>query len=978
MLSVRTPKGSDQVSRFAQRIGLAVLVSISLIFVSAAHAQVSNSALRGMVSAPSVDGLQVSAVNVDTGFTRTVSVRADGSYLLPTLPPGQYRVDVIGPGGAQESGEVTLQVGQTAQFNIDMAASTTGAVEEVVVTGQRVVTQQGGEVGVNITTQQIESLPQINRNFLAFADLAPGVSFETGANGATRIQGGAQDSRTVNVFIDGVGQKDYVLRSGITGQDSSQGNPFPQSAIGEYRVITQNYKAEYDQVSSAAVTAVSRSGSNEFEIDSFWDYTDDGMRSETPREKETGEGKVETTDQQFGVSVGGPIIHDELHFFVAYEGKRIETPVEVTPGGGVMTSDLPSEYQGLIGVFNRDFEEDLLFAKLDWVPTDRDLFQFSVKIRDETGLRWDNGVNTASFTHDINNDDTRIVLRYERAHDQWINDLRLTFEDAAWNPQPERENASFLELANRERILNVGGHPNFQDKGQKGWGIQNDFTWLGFDDHTIKAGVKLRWIELSTIQQLPFNPQYSYNVEFDPTGAGQFNDQIPWRLAFGAPLEGIGDGSAESDNFQFGIYIQDDWLITDRFELSYGVRWDYEETPVYLDWTTPQDIVTAVTTWPNIQNTNYNLDNFIATGDSRDTFKDAIQPRIGFTYDLTEVYQLFGGAGRAYDRTQFDFIQQESAAQTFPTNTFLFDIGDPDRECPGCPAWDPIYLTQEGRDMLLAESPSGGSREIRMITNDLEVPYTDQFSLGVRGFWGAWDGEVGVTRQQYRDGFAWLLGNRREDGSFFAPGEIWGAPFGFTPPGFGSILLGTNGLESDSNSLYLKAAKPYNPESGWGFNATYTYTDAEESRKFGETFSLDYPSLDDYPVLTSAGVPEHRLVMVGSLDLPWGMQLSGKFSYKSEIFVYGIGMPGDDNTTIVPRVTKAADDFQQLDLALVKYFEIYNTRLRLRADVLNVLNEENFAQFIGNGQSPEFGDVNNFGIGGNLPRTFKVSVGLSY
>src|SRR3546814_1717743 len=95
----------------------------------------------------------------------------------------------------------------------------------------------------------------------------------------------SSDLRTVNIFIDGVGQKDYVLKNGITGQDSTQGNPFPQLAIGEYRVISSNYKAEFDQVSSVAITAVTRSGTNEFHGEAFIDYTDQSMRAATPLEK---------------------------------------------------------------------------------------------------------------------------------------------------------------------------------------------------------------------------------------------------------------------------------------------------------------------------------------------------------------------------------------------------------------------------------------------------------------------------------------------------------------------------------------------------------------------------------------------------------------------------------------------------------------------------------------------------------------------
>ena len=953
------------------------------------YAQQSDATLRGKIAPATVaSGGQALAQDVNGGYRRSAEIREDGAYTFASLRPGRYRLEITAPSGATTSAEVVLRVGENAVVNLDLPSQSgtdVAQLEEVVVTGQVIKLQQGAEVGLNITPELIDALPQNSRNFLAFADLAPGVTFQRGSNGATSIQGGAQASNSVNVFIDGVGQKDYVLKSGITGQDSSPGNPFPQSAIGEYRVITQNYKAEFDQVSSAAITAVTRSGGNEFHGDVFWDFTNESFRSETPSEEDQGGDKTETEDNQFGVSVGGPIIANKLHFFTAYEGKRNQLPVQVSPGAGFTAADLPTEYASQLGNFNREFDEDLIFAKLDWFPSDFDLVQFSVKLREETGLRWDNGANAPSFTHDINNDETRVLLRYERSAERWINDLRLTYEDSAFNPQPDVEIARILQTSGRQTILNTGGHPNFQDKGQNGFGIQNDFTWTDLPNHTIKAGIKMKWVDLETVQQQPFNPQYRFNVEFDPTGAGGFNDQVPYELRFGTPLTGIGDGSAISDNFQLGLYIQDDWLVTDRLELNLGIRWDYEESPIYLDYVTPSDAVNAVTTWPNIQNTNYNISDFISNGNNRDAPDDLWQPRLGFSYDLTEDgrYTLFGGIGRSYNRNQFDFIQAESTRGTFPTVSFQFDTGDPDNPCDGCPVWDPIYLTQEGRDQLVAAAPPGGSRELRLLTNDLTVPYADQLSLGVRSYWGDWDGEIGVTRTEAKDGFAWLLGNRLEDGSFFPPGAVFGAPFGSRPPGFGSLLLGVNGLESEANTLYLKATKLYDPESGWGLNATYTYTDAEENRKFGETFSLDFPSLDDYPVLTSAGVPEHSLVVAGNVDLPWGLKLSGKMTYRSEPFIYGVGRPGDENNQRVPRVTKAADDFRQLDLALTKYFDIGGfgvdgTRLRLRLDVLNVLDTNNFAQFIGNGTRDDFGQVNNLGIGGNFPRTMKLSIGMSF
>ena len=119
-------------------------------------------------------------------------------------------------------------------------------------------------------------LPQNSRNFLEFADTVPGMQFQQNSNGQTELRSGAQSANGVNVYIDGVGQKNYVSRGGVGGQgkladsaasnSGTRGNPFPQLAIGEYKVITSNYKAEFDQVSSAAIVAATKSGTNEFEV----------------------------------------------------------------------------------------------------------------------------------------------------------------------------------------------------------------------------------------------------------------------------------------------------------------------------------------------------------------------------------------------------------------------------------------------------------------------------------------------------------------------------------------------------------------------------------------------------------------------------------------------------------------------------------------------------------------------------------------
>ena len=104
-----------------------------------------------------------------------------------------------------------------------------------------------------------------------FAALAPGVRLNTNLE-KQDFSYGPQGSRNINVFIDGASYKADMLEGGTAGQDSSKGNPFPQNAIQEFRVITQNYKAEYQKASSAIISAVTKSGGNEFHGDLFAFY----------------------------------------------------------------------------------------------------------------------------------------------------------------------------------------------------------------------------------------------------------------------------------------------------------------------------------------------------------------------------------------------------------------------------------------------------------------------------------------------------------------------------------------------------------------------------------------------------------------------------------------------------------------------------------------------------------------------------------
>src|SRR5690606_22435125 len=162
----------------------------------------------------------------------------------------------------------------------------------------------------------------------------------------------------------------------------------------------------------------------------------------------------------------------------------------------------------------------------------------------------------------------------------------------------------------RFAVLNIGGGPTFQDKGQRGIGFQNDLTFFGWAGHTIKMGVKYKQVDLNALQRNPPYPQYFYDVN---EGLEQ-----PYMITFTAPLEGR-DPYVESDNRQFGIYIQDDWEVTDRLTLNLGLRWDHEDNPSYTDYVLAPEVADVLRASPNFQNAEYEIEDYISKGDNRDT-----------------------------------------------------------------------------------------------------------------------------------------------------------------------------------------------------------------------------------------------------------------------------------------------------------------------------------------------------------------------
>ena len=969
------------------------------------HADLGSASIRGQIAMADSGDLSLTVMNVESGHAAAVPVADDGSYAITGLAPGKYRVLATANGREYRSETLNVALGQVAV--VDIASAGSAAMEEIVVTAKALKEAFTAEIGTSLSPELIGRLPQGNRNFLSFADLAPGVVSRPNANGDIQFRSGAQRASQVNVFIDGISQKDFVLAGGLTGQDSSRGNPFPQSAIAEYKVISSNFKAEFDQIGSAAIVAVTQRGSNEFHGGAFYDFTDSSLRAQTPNERAPGAQKAKNEQQQWGFWSSGPLYRNTLHYYLSFERKDNTELREFAAGGPASLADnLPADIRAAIdansGTFTAPFKENLWFAKLNWNIDDRHHLEFSYRRRDDRDLRSVGGINTREAGVKGIFTETRAGLTHEYRYANRFNQLSLTYEQASRKPTPLNiapGRAIFLAERPGEpgtALVTLGGARDFQNKGQQGLGIQNDLTLGGLflkGEHTFKAGFKYKQLDLDGVEINPFNPQVLYSLESHRINANTDRagilQAVPFRIEFTRPVSAAAPFVAARVR-RFGVYIQDTWELGERLTLDLGLRWDTEDNDLYRNYRTPADVVAALLANPNINHpdSGVRIERFISTGRERGRSGGNLAPRFGFSYALSDAHTLFGGYGRTYNRVQFDFLQLEATRERFSRFAVNFS-GDHSQNCfAPCVPFDPALLQPGG----VAALPPG-SREVFANDNDLKTPFSDQLSLGLRSAWGHIKTEIGYNRVASRDGFVFRLGNRRPGGLFYPPGASFSnAPFGESiSDRFSVLLLGTNGAESNTDSFYLKFEKPQG-DSSWSASLTYTYADAEENvRFFGPFDGLDTPNGDAFGFFPSAGVSKHAVVGAFTWDLPWDIQFSSKLNLSSGEPFYGqqclsfapdICRPFQGRPPRGNFLLQKAFAIRQVDIALAKNVNLGENRggAYVRLDVLNLFAYDNLQagpdRFVGPAGNPNFG-VPDGRIAGPT-RTLKLSVGYNF
>lgn len=908
-----------------------IAIAVAICVAHPAYAQSELSTIQGHVDGAKA-GTQVVAVDTANGQRSVGTVDARGDYVILGVRPSTYRVTADG-----RTQEADVQVGQAVTVDFAAAAPGGGAI---VVTGRRTAQPvQAQTVATNITPAQIENLPQNQRNFLSFAALAPGIQLIS-PSGAQQIQAGAVSPSNVNVLLDGMSFKNPINHGGVFGQNFGLGNPFPQIAIQEYQLQTQNFGAETGQAGSAVLTAITKTGGDHFHGSAFFEWQPKSFITQPFFDKKNHVPKPDYQRKQFGGELGGPIIPGKLTFYVAGEG-TIETlpgstgKVPTGPGGvQIFPSNVVDQIAGV--PHNFDFKQGLYFGKLTLLASDTDTFNAMAFVRRENNLS-DIDQNAApSHGRTILTHQNRYQLQWRHSDGDFLNLFNIAYNKGTQStpsvgdgpqfvvtnvpcPDPSCSTWTYtpvfqpvLDFGINNGFAYLGAHFFTQGDKERDILVKDDLT-LRRGEHTFKAGAQMNFLHVNRTVTNFTNPSFLY---FNPGPTGTFNQTTQQPEA--AVIATGASPTLDARDTQIGLYFQDEWKPDDHWTINAGLRWDLETNANNNNYVTPPAIAAALRAYPGWQARGIDPEDYISDGHSRHPYWKQFQPRLGISYDLhgDRDTVFFAGAGRYYDRSLFI----DSAIETITNANYTVGV----RFCPpgtagsggngsstaNCAIWNPSYLTDpDGVRALALAQNVGGS--VWVMPNKVNPPYSDQFDVGVRKRFGDITATLTYSHVESRHIFMFTRANFYTNGWYTRflqrdgagnvigctdGGDAWiqdnidNVTYAACPAGGGQLAgfpgklnRGSDKGRARLDAIYLQIEKPFTDRSVWGFTQALTLQRAKSNvaQELNSDEFYNGTGFGVYGWNNVNGVEKWRSVTSGTWRAPYGVILSGTLSLSS-------------------------------------------------------------------------------------------------
>ena len=632
------------------------LAAFCALMAAAAWSQTTGSGtINGTIRDPNealVPDAGVTIHNVDTNVNREVRTNEVGLYSAPFLQPGNYEVTVSKAGFARlVAKDVHLEVGQTLTLDLSLTVQTTS--ESVTVTGETPVVDTEKTDNSQVVSQiEKDNLPMAGRNWINFQLTAPNVTND-GNSGLASYRGISGLYNSSNVDGTNNNQAFFSEQKGRTTL------PYVYSidSIQEYQVAVSNYSAELGQAAGGVINAVTKSGTNDIHGDLFyylryptWNALDSLNKSKGIYTQPIHQ------QQQFGGSVGGPIIKDKLFFFMTYDGSRKVNPIAYTSSGTypqTCLAAIPSAtcaaanafLVGNLGAFPRFQSQDIAFGKLDYAVNQKNQVNVSFNF---DNFRSPNAYNSAVTSNNNSNSANGTTVAHERnlvarwnstftpttineVRFQWSRDLTVTTANAT---APSVTISNFFAYG----MPNALPRPAFPDEHRLQF---TDVLSKVQGTHTMKFGGDMNFVHDLLINLFQGGGVYTYS------GANNFSNWVAdvAGINLGDGLTGrhwstfvqVNDpvthvGKDDFYNNDYALFAEDSWKARRNLTINYGVRWDMSTIPQPPMPNTATPLTTLYTSTINIP-------------------KHQFAPRIGAAWQIRKGSVLRVGYGLFYAKT---------------------------------------------------------------------------------------------------------------------------------------------------------------------------------------------------------------------------------------------------------------------------------------------------------------------------------------
>ncbi len=845
---------------------LALAVVVFGLLATTAAAKQGSSSIRGRVTDQQqavLPGAAITVTHVENGTLRETVSGPDGTYLVPGLLPGPYRVVAVLDGFSRPLQEIVLRIGTTLQIDLTMTVGT--LQESVTVMGTSpLVDLTTAQVGGNVSRDEITNLPSGNGNFTSLLAILPGVVYN-------RASDGQSDSVTINgqpgsgvVFMLDGGSNNDDLRGGSAG---AQTRPALET-IQEFQVVTNQFDAEYGAALSGVVNAITKQGTNAYHGSAIGFFTNAAMTAKDFFVSQQGLDKPDTRNIRYGGTIGGPIVRDKMHYFASYEkqdrdeGRSFNYPTR--PDKSFTTAQQTRMQNYMV--------------RLD--------HQLSAARRYSVRYLWDHqptinqpladgnrGGTVDTLSQDMDNDWTLVGnyswvigstklynVRAAIVHEKPVRGQALYQETGDWTKAPPTlQYLSFIDQADTNRA---------DFRVMDSYGLDNTFTWF------VPA--------MKGSHEFKFGSQYVYGEHFEENqrfmnGAFQFTSDRPFNAAdpssYPERLTIRVPGKIEvlSRTHSLGLYAQDKWQISTDLTVNLGLRYDLHVSPVRWDFN-------PLFSDPGA----YPVD------------KNNLAPRAGFAYNMGGKAVLRGGYGLFFEKQYIDRFQIYQLNPVFSTSFLAqFPVAniDPGPSRGQLPT-DPLLVNGPVLNRALIDqivrpgSLARNTGEVWLDDPNRHLPYAHQASLGYERQLGAQlSASVDYTHMWNRDlpiRFNLNPGIKQTTGRTapIARTDIQGiaSQLGITPFSadvFTRRLVG----RTDYDGVALQLEKRFS--SYWGARVSYAAGYGRGNTDGGPTAVNNFQVLGDSNLELNEGPTSldrrHTFSLSGRLEVPWiaGLTASG-------------------------------------------------------------------------------------------------------